>query len=103
MRRIFWPGVLLGLLSLVFLWTTLRFGGTPDRDWYVSLACLGALLAASSVSGTDPAPGIKRLIRWPAVVLFLVVVIQAVPLPFGLLESLSPHRVHISRAVLQIF
>ncbi|MGH7867544.1 MAG: hypothetical protein ACREP9_07905, partial [Candidatus Dormibacteraceae bacterium] len=84
--------ILEAILGLTIIGEVLAFGGVQPLSYsiheIVLFACVFALLARQTLKG-------KIQLKWPVWTLLfcILVLIQAVPLPAGLVETLSPKRV----------
>ena len=81
-------------LGLVLGYTAFQWGGVLRSDQYVVLLAVGVLAIVLNAGRPreEPAPLPARAVGWAAVLLPGYILLQAIPLPVGVLRVLSPGR-----------
>lgn len=91
------------LIGFALAWTALNKSGIPAFSWYISLVLIGA---AAIVFWLRPrrmlSPPLPKWLTWTIRGLLLYLVFQAIPLPVGLLNILSPARGKLTQALAPI-
>ena len=84
----------LAALGLIWAYAVFRKGATHDRDWIVCVLAIGVLTLIYwlRTSPSDLAPSLPRWTWLPLALSIGVMVLQLVPLPVGLMETVSPVR-----------
>ena len=97
-RRRAGPLVYLAGLALIWSWAVFRKGATGDHDWIVCMLAIGVLTLVYWVrtGWSGLAPVLLRSISLPLALLVGVIVLQLIPLPALLLESVSPARAELA-------
>ena len=83
----------IALFSLILGYAVLSQGGIPLYEWQFCLLGLG-LLAVSYYALTPSAylSGLSRWLFWPLLILPCYALLQFIPIPFSILEIVSPAR-----------
>jgi len=95
------PAITLVLLSLALSWPVFLKGGVWPEDWDVALCAVGCISAGYWLF-TRPihrAPSLSPWLRWPIFLFPCYIVFQLIPLPMGVLGTLSPARARLAGAL----